>query len=238
MAKNEAAIDIPALPGISIVDLFSSDLTSQQQSQIFEQLCEIHRRYFPESEHVINEWHQQLSIGKAPTNEIVHPWLVLHDGRPVGEWIVTVNLEAGVMLMLFGAVDADVRREYPRSWLGDFLDFLVQRCVDEARALGHSLDVVMLESEKPLEQRWVSCGFELVDVTYRVPSLGMHWKQGTEIEFLKNHFAFIKFIDAQQAQPKSEYVSKAIRAFAIDHYGLPEDLPEVQTMLTHAEALN
>ena len=238
LVKNDASIDIPALPGISIVDLFAPGIEAQQQSEVFEQLSVIHRRYFPESEHVIDEWRQQLLTGIAPTNEIVHPWLVLHNGKPAGEWIVTVNLDAGVMLMLFGAVDAEVRRQYSRSWLRDFLDFLVEYCVREARALGNSIDVVMLESEKPLEQRWVACGFELVDVNYRVPVLGMHWMKDSEIDFLDNHFAFIKKIETQGDSSMSKCVTKAIRAFALDHYGLPEALPEVQTMLTLASAMD
>lgn len=238
LEKNEVITEVVGVLELSIVDLFDPRLDAERREELFEWISEIHLRYFPESPHAVAEWREQLDTGISPTMEVVHPWLILRDGKPVGEWVVTVNQPAGVVLMLFGAVDKSARSDLPREWLGRFLTFLIDRCQQESTLAGFPLRAVILESEQSHQSRWESAGFLHADVGYLEPELGMHWSDQTEVRFIDSNLAFIRPITDISGKPESELFVLALRALLIDHYGLPEDLPEVQAMLTRAAALS
>jgi hypothetical protein len=238
LEKTDGLVDVVGVPELRVIDVFDSGLGTERREELFAWISDIHLRYFPESPHAVAEWREQLDTGISPTMEVVHPWLILRDGKPVGEWVVTVNQPAGVVLMLFGAVDKSARSDLPREWLGRFLTFLIDRCQQEATLAGFPLHAVILESEQSHQSRWESAGFIHADVGYLEPELGMHWSDQTEVRFIDSNLAFIRPIAGISGKPESELFVRALRALLIDHYGLPEDLPQVQAMLTRAAALS
>jgi hypothetical protein len=237
LVKNEAKVFIQHLSGFSVVDLFDGRLSEQERDQLFLLARDFHIKFFPESLHAISEWQEQIEAGKAPTDEIVHVWLIFRDDLPVGLWAVNVNVQLGVALMLFGAVEKSARVDLPATWLRIFLDALIDLCAHDCAAVGGNLEVVALESEIGLTSRWDSAGFTLTDIKYFEPKLGMHWKDSPSIEFFEHNLLYVRSLMPTTQLKSAVVIQRALQAFVVDHYGLNQEIPQVQTMLAQAAEL-
>ncbi|CAB4612943.1 unannotated protein [freshwater metagenome] len=238
LVKNENESLISGLPGFSVLDLFHPDITEQTREELFTLACEFHVRYFPESPHAIDEWRAHIQTGESPTRERVHVWLIFKDTKPVGMWAVNVNIESGVALMLFGAVDKEARSNLPHTWLRSFLDALIELCVTECEVLGRKVDLVALESEMGLKNRWESAGFALINVPYFEPTLGMHWANAPEVTFYENNHLFVRSLDPNTRSDSTDSAQRALQAFVVAHYQLDVTIPQVATMLSQEHERN
>lgn len=237
LVKNETETVIKGLPGFSVVDLFDNRNSIDQRQELFSLARDFHLMFFPESPHANIEWREQLETGVAPTDENVHVWVIFRDGAPVGLWAVNVNVQSGVALMLFGAVKKSAREDLPVTWLRTFLDALIDICRVECEAQGRELDLVALESEIGLTPRWESAGFELADIKYFEPKLGMHWRDSPKVKFFEHNFLYVRSLMPEVHSDSAEVIQRALSALVVDHYGLDQEIPEVRTMLTQATLL-
>ena len=238
LVKSEHDSLISGLPGFSVVDLFNTGISGDTREELFELARGFHLQYFPESPHAIDEWRHQIETGIAPTRERVHVWLICQDTRPVGIWAVNINIESGVALMLFGAVEKDVRSNLPPSWLRTFLDALIDLCSAECQAAGRNLDLVALESEIGLKDRWESAGFALINLPYFEPTAGMHWAKAPDVSFFESNHLFVRSLDSQVSSDSAGIAKRAVNAFVLDHYQLDPSLPQVAMMLSRVQELD
>lgn len=238
MVKSEHESLISGLPGFCVVDLFNPRISTDTREELFKLAHGFHLQYFPESPHAIDEWRAQIETGSAPTKESVHVWLIFKDTKPVGMWAVNVNIESGVALMLFGAVDKAARIDLPNSWLRTFLDALMDLCSAECEAAGRNLDLVALESEIGLKERWESAGFSLINVPYFEPTHGMHWANAPEMTFFEYNHLFVRSLDPNTRSESTDSAWRALQAFVVDHYQLDVTIPQVATMLGQVQELD
>ena len=223
---------IPQVPEFSVIDVLGHDLSESDRDALLDSLAVVHDGFFPDYSHVLDDLRTQIRTGLPPEGEIVHAWLVFCEGEPVGEWVFNLNLQHGVVMMLFGGIDRDVRRGLAREYLEHFVNYLLDVCVQEANALGIKVYAVVLESDTHLIERWQSCGFFLADAGYREPMHGVHWQKFGDLAFFDDYAAMVLPISDGLTLPKAELATRCISALLIDHYGLP---PEHESVVSSLE---
>jgi hypothetical protein len=215
-----------------VIDVLGHDLSESDRDALLDSLAVVHDGFFPDYSHVLGDLRMQIRTGLPPEGEIVHAWLVFCEGEPVGEWVFNLNLQHGVVMMLFGGIDRDVRRGLAREYLEHFVNYLLDVCVQEANALGIKVYAVVLESDTHLIERWQSCGFFLADAEYREPIHGVHWQKFGDLAFFDDYAAMVLPISDGLTLPKAELATRCISALLIDHYGLP---PEHESVVSSLE---
>jgi len=223
---------IPQVPEFSVIDVLGRDLSESDRDALLDSLAVVHDGFFPDYSHVLDDLRTQIRTGLPPEGEIVHAWLVFCEGEPVGEWVFNLNLQHGVVMMLFGGIDRDARRGLAREYLEHFVNYLLDVCVQEANALGIKVYAVVLESDTHLIERWQSCGFFLADAEYREPIHGVHWQKFGDLAFFDDYAAMVLPISDGLTLPKAELATRCISALLVDHYGLP---PEHESVVSSLE---
>lgn len=222
------------VPEYWIVDAIDPQLARADRERLLADLIPIHAQYFPSYPHVIDELVEQARSGEYPAGERVHGWLVYRDGKPVGEWIMNVNLDRGIVMMLFGAIHREARIDLDREYLLRLVDFMLQKVDDIARAAGEELVGIILEADGPHIPRWIEAGFFIADSDYREPIGGRGWGVDGDARFFEAYSACVRPWGAGLDVPCSDVAERALSALLIDHYGLPADHPQVVRSLSAA----
>jgi hypothetical protein len=228
-------VELEGVPGLRIVDLVHDELDDDERSLALRQLADIHLRYFPGHEHAIGEIAEAMS--RWPDDEVVvHPWLLLVHGLPVGEYICHANLRRGMVLMHFLAMDHEARRSLPDDWRPRATEAI--RAVAERDAAARGRQLIGMTAEIPPEQFWLwkPMGFVAPDIGYLEPRHGRHWPEYDDGVFMPMQF-IARPIDAGEALPLSSVATAGLEAFLIDHYRLPRDHPAVARVLRRAERI-
>jgi hypothetical protein len=228
---------IPRVSEFSVIDVLGRELSESDRDAALDSLAVVHDGFFPDYSHVLEDLRTQIRTGLPPEGEIVHAWLVFREGEPVGEWIFNLNIQHGVVMMLFGGIDRDARRGLAREYLEHFVNYLLDVCVQEANALGIKVYAVVLESDTHLIERWQSCGFFLADAEYREPIHGVHWKEFGDLAFFDDYSAMVLPISDGLTLPKAELARRCISGLLIDHYGLPPEHESVAGSLERVARL-
>jgi hypothetical protein len=223
------------VPGLEIVDLVADDGDLDARSVHLRQFADIHIRYFPGHEHVIGEVASAMDRWPDP-EVVVHPWLLLHDGQPVGEYVFHTNLRRGIVLMHFLAADRDARHDLIPDWRDHVTRALEQTARADAEAVGRPLLGLMGEIPPDHYRLWSGQGFRPLDVEYREPHHGRHWAEYGELEFFPM-LACIKPVAAGIDRPFREVAAAGLAAFLVDHYLLPRDEPTVARAIDQAALL-
>jgi hypothetical protein len=96
---------IPRVSEFSVIDVLGRELSESDRDAALDSLAVVHDGFFPDYSHVLEDLRTQIRTGLPPEGEIVHAWLVFREGEPVGEWIFNLNIQHGVVMMLFGGID-------------------------------------------------------------------------------------------------------------------------------------
>jgi hypothetical protein len=228
-------VELEGVPGLRMIDLVHDPLDDEERSLRLRQLADIHLRYFAGHEHVIGEIAEAFT--RWPDDEVVvHPWLLLVDDVPVGEYICHANLRRGIVLMHFLAMDHDARRTLPDDWRPRATE--AARAVATRDAAARGRELVGMMAEIPPEQYWLwePMGFHAADIGYLEPRHGRHWPEYDDGIFMPMQ-AIVRRIDAGEALPLSAVATAGLEAFLIDHYRLPRDHPVVATVMSRAALL-
>lgn len=214
------------VPGFEVIDIVHSPATIAQRRQWLAQLSEVHAEFFPDHAHVMGEIADVMA--HPVPGVVVHPWLFLYEGRPVGQYIFHTCLRRGIVLMHFLSLDPSLRHVLPVGWLEPVTDALqatAQADADRAgvRLLGMTAEVYRTDHDY---RRWYRQGFHLLGIDYQEPDHGMHWADFGEPEFFPMTM-ILKPIDAGVDLPLSQVIDAALVTFHLDHYRLPPDHPVV-----------
>jgi hypothetical protein len=227
---------VPTVPELELVDLFEPSGCALSSLEILEQLGEVHRHYFNDYSLVIRDWREQLDSGAPPPDRVVHAWLVMRGGKPVGEIVIDVNLPRGIAMIHFVAVHAGARSDLPRSWLADVLEACVDACRQSATSRGFTLVAVMAECEDPLVRRWQEIGYTAVDVDYFEPRHGRYWQEYGEPQFHDLNACIARMPESVDIE-WAEIVTTAVTAFLVDHHQVPASDPRLLACLDRAASL-
>ena len=100
---------------LTLLDVGDPRLTGPQIGIALSGLEQVHMRHFSDYPHMIEEIGRWREDGWPDPDVVVHNWLALHDGGPVGEFLVHTNTRRGIILFHFFAVD--LLEHAPDLWL-------------------------------------------------------------------------------------------------------------------------
>jgi hypothetical protein len=226
---------LAGVPGIDVVDVLpGTDHTRLTQLQ------GIHALTFADHSHVLVEMEQAWSEGSFDPGIIVHQWLLLHEGEPVGEFVFHTNLRRAITVRHFLAMDKDVRAALPLGWAAQLVDAAQRQSEEDAQSRGIEIMALMseIDPDQPrLLAHWRRLGHVSVpSIDYREPYHGKHWRDAGPLAFFPM-VPNIKITDAGLRRPLGDVVSAAVSAFLLDHYLLPADEPMVAGIIDRAHAV-
>lgn len=215
--------------GLSIDDV--AEGTIDDKSLI--ELQEIHFRFFPGHEHVINE----IRVAhEAPSSSAIrHAWLLRHGANPVGEFIFHTCLKRRIAVLHFVAVNEMARETFSLGWFEHLINAVsVQADHDLAT---HGKVLLALAAEVQDTQRWMRTDFHTVEIGYQEPHHGMHWANFGEPSFFDINLV-VKITATGRLEPYETLISAVAKAFLVDHYCLDEENPVVANIIKSAESLS
>ncbi len=223
---------VPGVP-LDFLDVGDRSLTPLQARAALDGLAAVHMRHFDDYPHMLDEFEQWRADGWPDPEVVLHIWLALRDVRPVGEFVVHTNIRRGVSLFHFFAVDEHVRTTFPRGWLGRVTEAFLAQGQHDCRRRGRHLLAGMCEVPEDHIHKWTRLGYEHLPLEYGEPAGGRYHR--TPVAFIRQA-AMVRTMPVARSLPPGLVAGQALRAFLLDYYGLPEDLPEVQRMLHSAES--
>lgn len=225
---------IDAVPGLTVVDLVADHETDDVARQHLKELALVHLDNFPGHEHVIGEVAEAMREWPDP-EVIVHPWLLVVNGQPAGEYIFHTNLRRRMILVHFVAMSHEVHASLPHDWRHQVTEAMIETAIADARQRGTSLIGLMGEIPPSHLRLWEAFGYRGVNADYREPHHGRHWPEYGDLEFF-DMLACVGRIDAGTEVPFRDVATAGLQAFLIDHYRLPPDYPTVVLALEQAAA--
>lgn len=223
---------IDGVPGLQVLELVQHDPDPER----IRQLREVHLRHFPDHAHVVDEMELAIRTGTFDSAVVIHQWLLLIDGEPVGEYVFHVNTRRGIMLRHFLAIDQSARKQLPLRWLASLTATIESIGERDAADQGVSLIAMMSEIKPNHLEGWRRLGYRTFDIGYREPFHGKHWADFGEPTFFEMT-PCVKLTPAGERLPITEVATAAVLAFLVDHYRLPEGNATVQEILARARAL-
>lgn len=153
--------------GLNVVDVAANTAASH----FVNQLQNIHFRYFPGHEHVIEEIR---AYREKPTgSSIRHAWLMHRGDSPVGEFIFHTCPQRGIAVLHYVAVNEEARASFPVGWFEHLISSVTLQA--ELDLASRSKSLLAIAAEVQNTSRWDRTGFHTVDVGYQEPHHGMHW---------------------------------------------------------------
>jgi hypothetical protein len=228
-----AGFVLAGLEDLLWIDVADPRLPEDARRQRLGQLEQIHVSFFSDHAHVCGEWEDGLEHGWPDEQVIVHLWLALFDGKPVGQVVMHTDLHRGAVLVHFVSMDERVRSILPRDWLQGLSDAFLLSGRTDAKAAPKSAPAVFGEVPPDHVHKWQRVGFHHVDIDYVEPHHGIHWPDfGPEPRYFP--MSIVVRLDGTPKTSLSDVLQQGLRGYMLDHYGLASDAPEVLRVLREA----
>jgi hypothetical protein len=222
---------------VQIWSLLGSDDTRR-----IEALLELYARLFPQYAHYVPRMRRRAAYGAEHRyGQIVHYWLVEVDGQPAGFRTFRYLARRHVGLAHSLGVDPAYREV---SVGGQRLSmFLVRACLEQiiadARQLrdGPCLGMVNEVESPRLMKHYEQNGIICMPVDYAEPVFPPEQPGRSRAEelaltrFSPMYLGFLPAPGYEDLAYTGELMTGFAMGFLVDHYGLPEDHPQVQAML-------
>lgn len=223
---------LPGVPALVVVDVVARRTPRRQ----LEELQAVHLRHFPDYPHVADELRDGWAEPATDPDLVVHQWLLLQDGRPVGEFVFHTNVRRHAVVRQHLAVDQDARALLPVGWLASLTTAVESVGTADALAAGGVLWSLMSEVGPHHVAGWHRLGYVPLEIGYGEPLHGKGWAAYGPPEF--HHLTpVLKLTPAGAALPLGQVAAEAVSAFLFDHYGLPPDEPTAAAIIARAAAL-
>lgn len=218
--------------GLQVEEVIGVDAPRARLDDLIAQLL----HFFPEHAHVAGELVQAWQ-GQWPDEQvIIHAWLLELDDQPVGFTVFHTSLRRQVVLQHFVGMDPDAGRQLPLRWVKYLADAVFAVGIRDCEAHRLALLASIGENHPEHARTWERFGYRTVDVDYREPLHGRHWRDHGALQFFPMT-PQIRVTEAGQQRPFGEVVAAGVSAFLIDHYTLPADEPTVVHTLARCAAL-
>lgn len=214
-----------------------------------EAMLRLYEKLFPKYAHYVPRMRRRAEFGEERrTGHVVHYWLVEVDGRPaaIRTFRYVHNRRVGLAHAL--AVDPAYRQV---TVDGQRLSmFLVDACLDQivldAKRFGDPppLGMVNEVESSQLMEHYKRHGILELPVQYVEPVFPSERIGRTRqeeialVNFSPMLLGFLPDVAAEIRIYTSELVSNFVLAFLVDHYGLPVDHPQVQSVLDSIPVLS
>lgn len=224
--------ELQALTGLSVEEVIGVDAPEDRLDALITQLL----RFFPEHAHVAGELTQAWEGAWPDPEVIIHAWLLERDDDAVGFTIFHTSLRRQVVLQHFVGMDPDAGRDLPLRWVKHLADAVFATGIRDCADAGTVLLAAIGENHPEHARAWERFGYRTLDVDYREPDHGRHWREDGQPTFFPMT-PQIRVTDAGSTLPFADVAAAGVRAFLIDHYLLPEDEPTVVHTLARCAAL-
>lgn len=166
---------------------------------------------------------------------VTHYWLLEVDGQPAGlrTFRYVRSRRCGLAHSL--AIDPNYRKQQVNGLRLSM--FLVQRClqqiVKDAEMIGDRPIYGMVNEVEAdrLMQHYLNNGLIKLPVSYQEPIFPDSFATVEEATFAPMYLGFLPLPGNETISSKPELLKEFVLAFLVDHYGLPEAHPVVQSVL-------
>jgi len=165
---------------------------------------------------------------------VPHTWVFRHEGCPVGFAVGETSLRRAIFVQHYVGMDQGV--PLPLRWLLHTVDAFRDVAAGDCAGAGLELLGQMGEHHVEHVRAWQRFGYVPLDIDYQEPNHGKEWPAYGEPTFFPM-VAMLRLTDEGRRVGTHVVAAEAVRAFAVDHYGLPEDHPVVARMLARAAVL-
>ncbi len=228
--------------------LMGLELTNGAHADRLPVVKAIYDQLFPQYAATPFLWKALQDLALAPAdadpNFIHHLWLLYFDGQPVGMTHFSYCVSRQVGLGIYIAVLPQYRKQMVGSYarLSEASIAATHLALaEDVRRLGHApLSGFFAEVDlQKLTRQYEKYGFLLLPVAYEEPRLpeGLESYPGPQVyQFHPLHLGFFPS-SACAERPTVDVLRRAVQAFLVDFYGLPEDHPKVQQSLQSLTSL-
>jgi len=227
---------VEAVPELRFVDVLRSEASPDARAAQLEALGAVHVRHFPDRMYSFGEWVAILSEPRVQAPILHYAWLVLHDGVPVGEFVMDSNVLRETVLIHYVALDKEIRRSLSSDWLARALTSLIEIMETEVQESGAALAIAIAESDEEHSWHWEKMGWIRLDVNYREPKFGMHWSDFGQPSFIPLA-AFVHFLKPGSEEARRSAAVQSLKAFLLDNYALNDDEPTVLETCALAQSI-
>ncbi len=215
------------------------DLAGTGRSDDLLQLIDLHRRWFPGYEFCIPELEAAAELPSHRGDRVVHLPFASIEGRGVGYSYLHANLNRGIAVQHFMAIDSEFRgrRESGPTVAEAILAKGAELVIEDGRIAGRPVEFGIAGETAPSEPGILSAlarlGFLFFEeVDYAEPDFGPDWAAHGEPKFT-DLILIIKPFGGDLPRP-SEAVQAACEALLLDYYHLDPEHPRVASILSRS----
>jgi len=222
---------------VAIYELLGSD-----DMERIEKMLGLYAKLFPQYQHYVPRMRRRSQFGNEHrVGHIVHYWLVEVDGQPAG--LRTFRYVRGRRCGLAHSLAVDPAFREVMADDHRLAVFIIYECLNQivrdARERGDLPLYGMVNEVEPsrLMEHYVNNGLVQLPLKYVEPIFPpevegrSHLEEMANIRFSPMHIGFLPNPEMNIQKYTCEMISNFVKAFLVDHYGLPEEHPAVLEVL-------
>lgn len=223
------------------------DLLGSEDSARIEKMLGLYQKLFPQYQHYIPRMRRRAKFGNEQRpGHIVHYWLAEVNGEAAG--IRTFRYVRGRHCGLAHSLAVDPKFRAVRVERQRLAVFMIYEClaqiIRDAEAYNDTPVLGMVNEVEPsaLMEHYIRNGLIQLPVKYVEPIFPPEAQGRTRLEelalthFSPMHMGFLPNPRAALKDYPPETIANFVKAFLIDHYGLPEDHPALLGALNSISA--
>lgn len=214
------------------------DLLGSSDALKTEAMLGLYTRLFPQYQHYVARMRRRVQFGSEHRNgHVVHYWLIEVNGQPAGLRTFRYVRARHCGLAHALAVDPLFRE---RKVAGQRLAvYIIYEClaqvVRDAKARGDAPVLGIVNEVEPdrLMEHYMRNGLVQLPLTYVEPIFPLEVAGRSRLDELAStrfsgmHMGFLPNPEANVKEYSREMIADFVKAFLVDHYGLPEEHPAV-----------
>ncbi len=222
---------------VAIYELLGSD-----DMERIEKMLGLYAKLFPQYQHYVPRMRRRSQFGNEHrVGHIVHYWLVEVDGQPAG--LRTFRYVRGRRCGLAHSLAVDPAFREVMADNHRLAVFIIYECLNQivrdAKERGDLPLYGMVNEVEPsrLMEHYVNNGLVQLPLKYVEPIFPpevegrSHLEEMANIRFSPMHIGFLPNPEMNIQKYTCEMISNFVKAFLVDHYGLPEEHPAVLEVL-------
>ncbi len=214
------------------------DLLGSGDEVRIEKMLGLYEKLFPQYQHYVPRMRRRTQFSNEHREgHVVHYWLIEVDGEPAGIRTFRYIRDRHCGLAHSLAVDPKFRKI--RVFEKRLAVFIIYEClaqvINDSKAQGDPPALGMVNEVEPdhLMEHYIRNGLVQLPLKYAEPIFPPAVEGRSRLEelaitrFSPMHMGFLPNPELQDQKYTREIITDFVKAFLVDHYGLPEDHPAV-----------
>lgn len=214
------------------------DLLGSGDEERIEKMLELYKKLFPQYQHYVPRMRRRVQFANEHREgHVVHYWLIEVDGEPAG--IRTFRYVRGRHCGLAHSLAVDPKFREIRVLGKRLAVFIIYEClaqvIKDSKVRGDTPALGMVNEVEPdhLMEHYIRNGLIQLPLKYAEPIFPPEVEGRSRLEelaitrFSPMHVGFLPNPEIQGQKYTREIITDFVKAFLVDHYGLPEDHPAV-----------